>query len=91
MYDGSLDKWVSSSIIKYGSFEQDVSEIIKRILVMSKHFLDGKTLFMDVGANLGIHGLYAAKMGFPVWAVEPQTSNLIRVHICLFSDITFNP
>ena len=34
---------------------------------------------LDIGANLGIHGLYAAKMGFKVWAVEPQQRNLIKV------------
>ena len=39
------------------------------------------TLFLDIGANLGIHGLYAAKLGHRVWAVEPQERNLIRVSI----------
>ena len=39
------------------------------------------TLVLDIGANLGIHGLYAAKLGHRVWAVEPQERNLIRVSI----------
>ena len=37
------------------------------------------TLVLDVGANLGIHGLYAAKLGYQVWAVEPQERNIIKV------------
>ena len=39
------------------------------------------TLVLDIGANLGIHGLYAAKLGYRVWAVEPQETNLIKVGI----------
>ena len=38
-------------------------------------------LVIDVGANLGVHGLYAAKLGYRVWAVEPQERNLIKVSI----------
>ena len=39
------------------------------------------TLVLDIGANLGIHCLYAAKLGYRVWAVEPQEKNLIKVGI----------
>ena len=38
-----------------------------------------KTVVLDIGANLGIYGLYAAKLGFKVWAVEPQVANLMKV------------
>ena len=38
-------------------------------------------LVLDIGANLGIHGLYAANLGYRVWAVEPQERNLIKVNI----------
>ena len=41
------------------------------------------TLVLDIGANLGIHGLYAAKQGYRVWAVEPQERNLIKVSISI--------
>ena len=41
------------------------------------------TLVLDIGANLGIHGLYAAKLGHRVWAVEPQERNLIKVSISM--------
>ena len=48
------------------------------------------TLVLDIGANLGIHGLYAAKLGYRVWAVEPQETNLIKVRIRLTHHPLFN-
>ena len=36
-------------------------------------------LYLDLGSNLGIHGLHAAKSNCSVWAVEPQEENLQRV------------
>ena len=38
-------------------------------------------LFLDIGANLGVHSLYVAKLGYRVVAVEPQENNLIKVNI----------
>ena len=38
------------------------------------------SLFLDVGANLGVHGLYAAALGCHVWFVEPQIKNIEKVH-----------
>ena len=41
----------------------------------------GDFLYLDVGANIGIHGLHAAKAGATVWAVEPQAKNLQKVQL----------
>ena len=41
--------------------------------------MSGKAIFLDIGANLGIHALYAAKLGFEVWAIEPQLENIKKV------------
>ena len=46
--------------------------------ILSRH-ADLVALVLDVGANKGIHGLYAAKLGYRVWAIEPQERNLIKV------------
>ena len=48
--------------------------------ILSK-YTNPDALFLDVGANLGIHGLYVAKLGYRVWAIEPQEKNLIKVKI----------
>ena len=49
-------------------------------MLLNKYVNKRTTLFLDIGANLGIHTLYAAKMGFKTWAVEPQQRNLIKVN-----------
>ena len=45
-----------------------------------KRAFPGDFLYLDVGANIGIHGLHAAKAGATVWAVEPQAKNLQKAH-----------
>ena len=41
--------------------------------------MEADTLYLDIGANLGIHGLHAAKANCTVWIVEPQELNLHKV------------
>ena len=55
--------------------------ILREILSIWPNDESSKTLMLDIGANLGIHGLYVANLGFRVWAVEPQVPNLIKVTI----------
>ena len=76
VYEKSEDTWISRSILEEGMWEEGISITIRDIL--SKHS-NQDILVLDVGANLGIHGLYAAKLGYRVWAVEPQEKNLIKV------------
>ncbi len=49
-------------------------------MLLNKYVNKRTTLFLDIGANLGIHTLYAARMVFKAWAVEPQQRNLIKVN-----------
>ena len=67
---------VSKSVLSSGKWEPGISLTISDIL--SRH-ADLEAVVLDVGANLGIHGLYAAKLGYRVWAIEPQERNLIKV------------
>ena len=70
--------FVAEVIKKTGVWEQETSALIKEFI--TKQFnKDGKVLLVDIGANLGFHALYAAKLGANVWAVEPQESNLNKV------------
>ena len=57
--------------------------ILREILSIWPNDESSKTLMLDIGANLGIHGLYVANLGFRVWAVEPQVPNLIKVVISI--------
>ena len=82
MYPKSEDQWVSASILSNGVWEREISKIIRMLL---NRYVNKNALLLDIGANLGIHSLYAAKMGFKVWAVEPQQRNLIKVGIvCIY-------
>ena len=44
-----------------------------------RELLQGKDLFMDIGANCGLYSLIAAKAGVPVLAVEPNRLNYLRL------------
>ena len=57
------------------SSDKDMQILIK---TLRTQFMSGKAIFLDIGANLGIHALYAAKLGLEVWAIEPQLENIKR-------------
>ena len=80
VHDEKDDSEISYQVRKEGQFEGHISEILKQLLHMTKlHEGSKKTTFLDVGANIGMHTLYVAKLGYPVWAVEPQKKNIIKV------------
>ena len=79
VYNGEEDVFVSRSIIDTGSYEPKVSLLLKELLSIWPGTEGQKTVVLDIGANLGIYGLYVAKLGFKVWAVEPQVANLMKV------------
>ena len=76
VYGNKEDRVISKSVLSLGKWESGISLTIHNILSMHA---DLDALVLDVGANLGIHGLYAAKLGYRVWAIEPQERNLIKV------------
>ena len=77
IYDANDDIFVSKSIFEKRTWEKGISLTIKLLLEQ----MNQDSLFLDIGANLGIHSLYAAKLGYRVVAVEPQENNLIKVNI----------
>ena len=80
IHDEGTDSEISAYVRKEGGYEKSISRTIKALLGINKpHEGNKKTIFLDVGANLGMHTLYAAKLGYPVWAVEPQKKNIIKV------------
>ena len=80
VHDKKTDSLISGYVRREGAFEKHVSRTIKALLdVMILNEGTKKTVFLDVGANIGMHTLYAAKLGYPVWAVDPQKQNIIKV------------
>ena len=80
MYEKHEDKWISGNVLSSGKWEPGISLTIRDILLRRAH---PDTLVLDIGANLGIHGLYAAQLGHRVWAIEPQERNLIKARSSL--------
>ena len=74
-HDPSNDIYVSKSIISDGYWERDMAQWLSAFVTQ----IESDTLYIDLGANLGIHGLHAAKSNCTVWAVEPQEQNLQKV------------
>ena len=64
---------ISDTVRSSGHWESDITNVIAKALRMAP----GNSVFLDVGANLGVHSLSVAAMGYPVWAVEPVRSNLV--------------
>ena len=81
VYNAQDDVFISRSIIESGSFEPDISVLLREFFTIWPNDGTKKTILLDIGANLGIYGLYIAKLGFRVWAIEPQATNLIKVYI----------
>ena len=76
VYEMKKDIYVSNQILKSGIWEKEISDLIKGMLL---HYDQQDIIFLDVGANLGFHSLHAAKLGYKVWAVEPQQPNVIKI------------
>jgi FkbM family methyltransferase len=70
--DEHLTPWIRSQ----GIWEADVMKVLAR-------FLGPGSLFVDVGANVGFHSLFAAQLGAHVVAVEPVpwTLELLRANV----------
>jgi FkbM family methyltransferase len=70
--DEHLTPWIRSQ----GVWEADVMKLLAR-------WLKPGSLFVDVGANVGYHAVFAAKLGARVVAVEPVpwTLELLRANV----------
>jgi len=76
------DAIVSEWIVHGGFWEKQHSEWTKLVLGFDSTTDTQKFqnyLYIDLGANLGIHGLFAANLGCKVWSVEPQEKNIIKI------------
>ena len=66
---------MSQSIVSNGYWEIEMAQWLNGLI----RKIEPDTLYLDIGANLGIHGLHAAKANCTVWIVEPQELNLHKV------------
>lgn len=80
-----MDRGVGGALRNEGRFEEADIANANELLLRLGHEVR-KSTFLDIGANIGTHGLYAAKLGFKrVVSVEPDDTNfrLLRANQAL--------
>lgn len=65
-YRGDLKNYVDWNVFFFGSYERELLLLIRDVLSMRRG-----AVFMDVGANVGHHTLFAARYAAAVHAFEP--------------------
>ncbi|OWF51598.1 uncharacterized protein LOC110448966 [Mizuhopecten yessoensis] len=74
IHDPRKDTWVSATLSRSGTWEQNTTELISSVLRAERD-----AVLLDIGANIGVYTLTAAKLGFKVIAVEPLKINVQRI------------
>ncbi|OWF34496.1 hypothetical protein KP79_PYT03440 [Mizuhopecten yessoensis] len=74
VYDKVTDAFVSGSIINVGMWEGDLVKMIHDFLKE-----DPERVFLDLGSNVGVFSLMAAKIGHKVFSVDMLLGNVQRL------------
>ena len=74
IHDPKFDIYVSRSIARQGVWEARLIRILMFFLEKNK-----ESIFLDVGANIGVYSLSAAKLGRKVIAIDPLPTNIKRL------------
>ena len=75
LYPDDVDRYVSTYIRTTGAWEPEITLPI--LSAMEKY---PSAIFLDIGANVGMHSLSVARFGRRVVAVEPKLSTIKRLH-----------
>jgi FkbM family methyltransferase len=75
MWVQNNDRGVGQGLLKHGAWQRDDFETALRLII--KHYGRVSGAFIDVGANIGTHSVYAALTGHfdRVIAIEPEPRN----------------
>ncbi len=74
IHDLAVDKWVSGSLKKTGTWEQGNIKLVMHLLAK-----DPELGFMDLGSHVGAYSLSVAKSGRKVVSVDPLIENVQRL------------
>jgi len=82
LYPRSKDRYISSTILKNGSYEPEMAEFISNALTVDKK--DATEIWaVDIGSNVGFHSLHMARRGANVISFEaaPDTAALFKCSV----------
>jgi FkbM family methyltransferase len=77
----SLRNYSSTCVMRAETFFTKEPDTIKWIESFNKN-----EVFLDIGANIGIYSLYAAKNVSKVWAIEPESLNFAMLNLNIFDN-----
>ena len=75
VYPPEKDIYISNGLINFGMWERSMVQTFQHYLTK----FPGMGV-IDIGSNLGVYTLSAAKAGHKVLAIEPNRDNVIRIH-----------
>ena len=76
--DNSTDD--RASIFANTNYDTILSSFLGEILTeTSTNSKGNKAVLLDIGENLGLRGLYAAKLGYRTWIIDPNEENFVKV------------
>ena len=88
LHNTTTDSYVSGTLKEGRAWEPEISNFVKVGLENYDAVAAKSAVFLDVGANIGTHTLYALATGHRVYAVEPLTINDIRVNMYAVLSLT---
>jgi FkbM family methyltransferase len=77
-YTGDLSRFIDWEIFFYGGYEPEILSLLDDIWDKSG---DEDVCFLDIGANIGQHSLFAARRGIRVIAFEPWAKARAQLEI----------
>ncbi|XP_045156978.2 uncharacterized protein LOC123523360 [Mercenaria mercenaria] len=72
VYSAKVDNMISGYVKDYGTWEED---LLNQTGIYLLHQPD--TTFIDIGCNIGVYTLFAAKLGMKVFSIDPVENNLV--------------
>ena len=68
LYKGNLNSYIDWSVYFYGAYEREYLILMQKLLVGHR-----EAVFIDIGANVGVHSLYLSRFCQQVHSFEPNS------------------
>lgn len=76
-YSGTAGNMIDNQLLQLGAWDKPVLNILKNL---SKELNDKNLVFLDIGANTGLHSLFMSQLSKEVHSIEPYPPILTKLH-----------